>query len=508
MSRERLRNAAAVAIPAMLALALCCYQLTTRSLGFDEGATVSIASQNGSALWSAIGHDGGNMSGYYLLLHILIAWFGSGTFVLRFPSAVATSVGVAAMGAIAIRLFDRRVALASGLLSAVSLPLVFWGQSARGYAPMVALVSGSFLAFVVLVDRWLDGRPIRWAWLAYAICTVLSVYMSFVAVLVVPAQLASLALRRRAVRPVLSALAVAAICWIPLLVVALRRGSGQLFWVPRPNLSGTLVVLESLASSALRPSFHRTVTSIPLLCVTLVLIGAVTIAIARQPPRHGGQRTRWSLVLLLGWLFVPVVLALLESFVGQSIFLPRNLLMCLPAVALTLGLGICDRRLPSIVALSVLALLLALRALQVAPSYGVSPEDWRTATNYVDARAQPGDCVAFYPSDGRMAFAYYAGRGVRAPRSVLPVVPWGKVRPYVEDYATLSKRQLSTVASQCKRLWFVSSHEGQRSGPSGSRANYARYQALRSALAAEFAGEQPAVRFGYAAPVRVQLFAR
>ena len=107
-----------------------------------------------------------------------------------------------------------------------------------------------------------------------------------------------------------------------------------------------------------------------------------------------------------------------------------------------------------------------------------------------------------------MAFAYYAGRGVRAPRSVLPAVPWSKVRPYVEDYATLSKRQLSTVASQCKRLWFVSSHQGQPSGPAGSRANYARSQTLRGALAAEFAGEQPAVRFGYAAPVRVQLFAR
>ncbi len=508
MSREPALERGAVAIPAALALALCCYQITARSLGFDEAATVTIASQHGSALWSAIAHDGGNMSGYYLLLHVLIGWFGEGAFVVRFPSAVATSLGVAAVSAFAIRLFDTRIAFACGLLAAVSLPLVFWGQSARGYAPMVALISASYLAFVVLVERWLDGRPVRWPWLAYALCTALAVYMSFVAVLVVPAQLISLALRRRALRPVLSALAVAAICCLPLLVLALRRGSGQLFWVPRPNLSGTVEVIESLASSALRPSFHRTATSIPLLCVTVALIVAVTVTVVRRPPRHGDQRTRWSLLVLLGWLYVPVVLALLESFVGQSIFVPRNLLMSLPAVALTLALGIGDRRLPDVVAASALAALLVLRALQLAPSYGVSPEDWRTATTYVDTRSRAGDCVAFYPSDGRMAFEYYLGHGGPAPRSVLPAVRWGEVEPYVEDYATLSARALSRVTSECRRLWFVSSHEGQLSGPAGSRANYARYVALRGSLGAAFAVRQPAIRFGYAAPVRVQLFAR
>jgi hypothetical protein len=57
------RDWGTIALPSVLAAVLCFHGITSRSLGFDEGATVAIASQHGSALGSAIAHDGGNMSG-------------------------------------------------------------------------------------------------------------------------------------------------------------------------------------------------------------------------------------------------------------------------------------------------------------------------------------------------------------------------------------------------------------------------------------------------------------
>src|SRR2546425_140026 len=69
------RDAALLAGPALLAVGLCLIDISGRSLGFDESATVAIAGQHGSALWSAIAHDGGNMSGYYVLMHVLIDLF-------------------------------------------------------------------------------------------------------------------------------------------------------------------------------------------------------------------------------------------------------------------------------------------------------------------------------------------------------------------------------------------------------------------------------------------------
>ena len=57
-----------------------------------------------------------------------------------------------AIGAIADRLFGRRAALYSGILCAVSLPLVFWAQNARGYALMVGFVCDRLPRLLSLVD--------------------------------------------------------------------------------------------------------------------------------------------------------------------------------------------------------------------------------------------------------------------------------------------------------------------------------------------------------------------
>ncbi len=514
LSNGRMLDVAVVAAPAVLAAILCLYEISTRSLWLDEAASVAIASQHGAVFGTAIAHDGGNMLGYYALLHVLVGWFGTGALAIRLPSAVAGAAATAAVSLLALRLFDRRAALASGLLTAVSLPLVFWAQDARGYAPMVALVAGSFLAYAAIVDGPSGGRRGRAAWVAYVVLTTLSVYASFVAILAVPAQLVVLVWRRGAWRRVASALALCALLWIPLAVLAARRGSGQLFWIPHPSLRIEKQVLEALASAGFEPNFHTTSTSAVLLIATMALLVAVAAAIvARAWAARGPDRESvWGPVLILSWLVVPVGLMWVESLLGQSIFTPRNVLVSLPAVALLLGWGVTRSPVHPVAAPLVVAGLIALRALQLGPSYGTSPENWRAATGFVLDRVRSADCVAFYPLDGRMAFGYYlsaAGRGgvARAPRSVLPVLPWSTVRPYVEEYVTLPAAELSALPARCPRLWLVSSHEGQPTGPPTSRANYARYLALRSALAGEY-GHRSAKSFGYASPVTVELLSR
>ena len=490
------------AAPAAVALILSLLDITARSLGFDEGASVTIAAQHGSALGSAIAHDGGNMSGYYLLLHGVIAVFGNGVLAVRFPSALAATVAVGALAALALRLFGRSVALMSGLICAVSLPLIFWAQAARGYAAMVALVTLSYLALVVLVQRVQDGRPLRWAALAYVVFTALAGYTSFVAALIIPAQIVVLAFIPRARRPVLIALASVVVCWVPLVVLALDRGSGQLFWVAGPSRNAQQV-WESLSSAALRPSFASTPAKWVLLVVTSVLV-LLAAAVAVRGLARG--RRDWRSALMLAWLVVPVLLAWLESLLAQPIFISRNLLIAEPAVAVLVATALCHRRVPRIVGWVALAGVLGLRAAALVPTYGVSPEDWKGATSLVLARAQARDCIAFYPSDGRMAFRYYAGRGAAA-RAVLPAGAWGPVRPYVEDYATLTRSKLTTVTRGCPRLWLVSSHEGDRSGPAGSRANYARYVELRSALERAYMSHA-VTSLGRAAVIRVELLNR
>jgi mannosyltransferase len=510
--RARLFDLAVIAIPCAVAAFLAFFEITARSLWLDEAATVAIVSQHGAALWHAMEHDGGNMLAYYALLHGVTALFGDGVLVIRFASALATVATVAITGLLARRLFDRRVALVAGLLTAVSLTLVYWGQDARSYALMVTFVVASYLAFLALLDAR-QGEPgagaasARWAWIAYVAATVLAAYMSFEALLIVPAQLLALVWTgRRPVRSVISAVAVTGACCLPLLVLAERRGPGQLFWVPKPNFTQLHQMLEALLSTGLEPNFHLAPSGSPLLLLTGALVLIAAAAVLAQ-----GRRASWQQMLVLCWLVVPVALSLVESLLVQPITLSRAALVSLPAASLLLAWGAMHRRVPRLLGLCAVGALLTLRALEVAPSYGTSPENWRAATAHVLAGARPGDCIAFYPSDGRQAFSYYIGTrtpaAARAPRSVLPAVPWSEVRPFVEQYTAPSRSALSSIEAACPRLWFVSSHRGQKNGPPTSQSDYARYQALLASLTRGYAGTQT-VTYGWASPVRVELFSR
>src|SRR6185437_908581 len=178
-----------------------------------------------------------------------------------------------------------------------------------------------------------------------------------------------------------------------------------------------------------------------------------------------------------------------------------------PAVALAFAPALADRRWPRYLAPALLAVVLAARAVPVVRAYGVSPEPWQAVTATVLAQTQPGDCVTFYPADARMAFQYYVGTGAatrREPRSVLPLIPWGVVRPFVEDYAVPSRAELARRSAGCTRMWLISSHEGQPNGPAQSRANRARWFALAAELEQRF-GHGQVDKFGYASTIHVQL---
>jgi hypothetical protein len=66
---------------------------------------------------------------------------------------------------------------------------------------------------------------------------------------------------------------------------------------------------------------------------------------------------------------------------------------------------------------------------------------------------------------------------------------------------------LSRIESACPRLWFVSSHRGQKNGPAASRSDYLRYEALLGSLTRGYARNRT-VSYGWASPVRVELFSR
>ncbi len=510
------RDAAVVCGPVLLAAALSLIDLTSRSLGFDEGATIAIVSQHGAALGRAIARDGGNMSGYYLLMHVLVGAFGDGPWVLRLPSVVFAALTPGFVAAIALALWrDRRVALVAATLCAVSLPLVYWGQTARGYAPMTCLACAAMLSFVRFTAAVGERRPWLGAALGWLVAMTAAAYCGFIVVLLVPVQLIALALtggRRGSVRFGAMLLTLLVLC-IPLLVLARRRGSGQLFWVPKPNHQVDTQVMQSLTGSGLQSTFHRVfITTSGWIATSVVLLGLIGFAGWRLTRGGGEDRlTAWPARLLAVWIVVPGLLTFLVSLVTQPLFQPRNLLPSFPAVALALALALCDRRLPRWLAGLGLALALLIRVVPLAAAYGVSPEPWAAVSERVLAESRPGDCIAFYPEDGRNAFRWYLSRASpavrrRAPRSVQPGVGWSQTTPFVEVYRTLPASRISALRASCSRMWLVSSHEGQQSGPPEAVRHRLEWLAFRERLQRVF-GRGPRSTDGWASAIHVELMA-
>jgi len=114
----------------------------------------------------------------------------------------------------------------------------------------------------------------------------------------------------------------------------------------------------------------------------------------------------------------------------------------------------------------------------------------------------------FYPQDGREVFDYYLQRssvtrlGREAEQRPVPVLPslnFATVKPFIEQYDTLTGAQLAAATKRCPVLFLLASHIGQSSGPAVSRAHLTRYDQLLQTLAKQYASQTPR-KFGWAAP--------
>jgi hypothetical protein len=509
-------NLIAIAIPALVGAVVTAIGLGSRSLWLDEGSTFAIASQHGAALWHGIKGDGGNQLAYYLLMHFVIAWFGHAIWLLRLPSVIANAATGGLVAAVAIRLFpeNRRIATAAGLLVVISLPLVYWGQNARGYAILVALSVGSFLALIAILQTPAGRAPARGAVIGYVLATLAALYVGYDVALLIPAQLALLLFFRGRARVVLGSLALILVLSMPLLVLAADRGSGQLFWVLPFSADIGSQAGVALLSTGMPPNFHSTSTTLAATIVTGVAL-LVAVVLAARLALPSWQRPRsWPLLCLLSWLVIPTVVTMFLYLVGEPIELARVTILVLAPVALLLAWLLLRPEVQPALGLAGVAVLLVLRLLQLIPSYGTSPEPWNAVAAYVlsSTSADRRACVVFYPQDGREPFDYYlraaspAGATPGANlRPILPSLGWGTVRPFVESYGTLGATRLAGIRANCPRVWLIASHQGQAGGTLQSRLNLRRYHAIEAELAKVY-GRSAERQFGWSASVDVQLF--
>ena len=262
------------------------------------------------------------ISGYHWLYQSLInAWaWGAGTseWALRFPSVLGAALACALLVVLGRQLFDRRVALASGLLLALSPFMVKWSQQARGYTLLAALSVLSMVLLVRAIDR--GSRP---AWAIYGVAfAAVIVWHPIAGAVLVPAHVVFIAQRRdRAFPHVLLAgiiaLGLGGVWAGQILERSTGEGDQGIDWLQAPSV-------ELAVRTVLNVSGAGGVGAI------LAVVGLVALWQARR---------RDLALWLTTWAAAPFVLTLL-ALPLKPLFLDRYLITAAPAFALLGGVAL------------------------------------------------------------------------------------------------------------------------------------------------------------------------
>jgi mannosyltransferase len=388
---------------------------------------------------------------FFLLLRPWLSLSGSTEFALRYPSALLGTLAVPLAFVLARQLgFSRRAGVLLGLLLASSPYLVWYGQEAKMYTLLLALITLAFTAYL----KALVGGDARW-WLAFVAATTISFYIHILSplMLLVYGLVALLhwpELRRRW-RGWLVSMACLTLPYLPLAfwqfpLLVQGAHSGHPFY----SLRQEIYILLQLYSSGL---VRFAGLAVSLFFVFLLLSGLflahraeVAASWSSGPPDLARRLT------LAAWLLVPPLVVYLISLRVQ-VFEDRYLIYIAPAFYLLVAGGLVQlRRYSTFLASLGLGLLLMVNLMGIWHQQRQPLKaDFRAAAAYLVDRAKPKAPVMIQIPYLQYTFKYYY------PRRKYPLLEglWtndGKSEATVDT-------EMRTLTAHLSDLWLVVSEE-------------------------------------------------
>jgi mannosyltransferase len=425
-----------VSLATVAAAVLGFYQVGAKSLWRDEAYSVIVARSDWAGFWRVIVPQEANGGLHYLLLRWWTA-LGSSEAVVRSLSVAFAAAAVPLLYGVGRRLLGRESGMVAAVLLTVNAFFIRYAQEARGYALVTFLVTAATLLLLRALERPSAGR-----WGAYVVVATLAVYSHFFAGLVLAVH-GVYALRSSSARArVVVAFGLIGLGVSPLLVPVTTVD--HLNWIARPSIRHRGGAFTELAGAG----------GLPLLIGCFLVSTAGLLATLSRPERAVRQ---WY-AFLVGWLFVPVLVSFLFSLLVKPVFIPRYLIVSLPALTLLVAAGIGCLR-PRMLRGGALLVILLLEIRGLHDWYANQrKEDWRAATPFVVARARPGDGLVFHSAGTRAPFDYYLGRLELDPNGLdplRPTQPWGRL-DLLDPAATADLgRWLIDWRGDRPRLWLI-----------------------------------------------------
>lgn len=438
----------------LIAAFLRLHSIGAREFWFDETLSVAVAKMPWRQFFLTLWYREANMALYFLCLRFWLA-LGTAPGMIRALSAVFSIATVPLIYALGARFFGRTTGQVAAWVLAINAFHIRYAQEARGYTLVV---------FFGTLATWLLVRnleePASAHWTAYAIVCAAAVYSHLFGLLVVLVHVLALAFPRRQVTPwrdIARSLTGFACSLLPMAIFALRSKTDTVDWIAPTD---PLKIVD----------FWRDLVGSP--GNILVALEAIVVAIAGycawRALRGADRATNgWTYALLFAWLFVPPAATIAASWV-HPIFLPRYLIICLPALTLLVASSITRLRAKAIAALvcGAISFFSILGTMSYYHhDFGWVTDGWDAATSYVLDRAQPGDGVFFYMSTAHVPFEYY--RSQRHPPAVWPqpleLATGLALTPNDFKFIPIGER-LRDSRSAGDRVWLVLQYDTDPSG--------------------------------------------
>jgi mannosyltransferase len=349
---------------------------------------------------------------YFTGLYIWSRLFGTSEFPLRLPSAIASVVSIYYFWLLGRKLFsDRKAAVLSAAFFTLSALNIYFAQEARMYSMSVLFTVMSFYYLLEAPDR-----PGIKDWICYIASTSALLYLSASNILVIFAQIAYVLIKRRKLADFFLSLAVTCAAYLPMVFFYFgMKKLGFIEWVPPITINTFLEVFygwgfRPVPVAGAKGSYAAYLYFAEFLSVFMVgliiIFGAAASAYGSFRKKKLEKDADTAIFLLL-WLVLPILLALLYSWLKQPIFGPkRYLIMLSPAYYLLIGLGLSRitwRNLKYGLSYFIIAMfIVSLGIFYATPTR----EDWRGAVSAIDREFTQGEVIFGDIATGVM-YQYY-----------------------------------------------------------------------------------------------------
>lgn len=421
----------------LLAFALRLYHLDAVSLWYDELLELDVAQ---SSFWE-IGPQLERHAAMPLDYYLMHGWIklGQQEVWVRFPAVFFGTLAVPVIYALAVRLFNRRVGYLAALLLTLASFSVYYSQEVRPYALLLLL---TLLGYLGVWQAYQTGRLRYWGLAIAGLAgAALTHYFALFLLLPIGLFVGYRQLRHLKKKEFWAQTICFIVCLVILLGVFVVNGRLRHLYNVGGRFSTVVSQPETLSvPAAEKPNkglgpprslaFFTEGVLIPLATTdtSLLLVHSAFLLIASLSLVRAKIRQRRAVLLLWGWLFLPIILIYLFLLQRGTFFAVRYILYTLPAYLILVAYGMDTlvravlskfavkpgntgtdpRKLlyTSLLGLMVVPLVFA-ELSELSIYYATEArEDWRTVGQMLQANAGPDDAVVAVNAEPALNWYY------------------------------------------------------------------------------------------------------